>query len=101
MPPPQVVEYSVVGDGHNPGNRARGNGPEDRAPAKIVHRRYYAKSPTRALQLEVARLNATIAREIYALRKKSGLTQQQLAELVGTKGSVISRFEDQGVSGSG
>ena len=66
---------------------------------KIVHRRYYAKSPTRALQLEVARLNAAIAREIYALRKKAGLTQQQLAELVGTKGSVISRLEDDDYAG--
>src|SRR5678815_5007768 len=99
MPPPQVVEYSVVGDGHNPGNRARGTVRKYRALVKIVHRRYYAKSPTRALQLEVARLNAAIAREIYALRKKSGLTQQQLAELVGTKGSVISRLEDDDCAG--
>jgi DNA-binding XRE family transcriptional regulator len=61
---------------------------------KLLHRRYYAKSQARALQLEAARLNAAIAREIYALRKKAGLTQQQLADLVGTKGSVISRLED-------
>jgi DNA-binding XRE family transcriptional regulator len=66
---------------------------------KIVHGRYYAKSLTRALQLEFARLNAAIAREIYALRKKAGLTQQQLAELVGTKGSVISRLKDDDYAG--
>ncbi len=61
---------------------------------RILHRRYDAKSRKRALQLEAARLNAAIAREIYALRKRAGLTQQQLALLVGTKGSVISRLED-------
>jgi transcriptional regulator with XRE-family HTH domain len=31
--------------------------------------------------------------------QKAGLTQQQLAELVGTKGSVISRLEDDDYAG--
>jgi DNA-binding transcriptional regulator YiaG len=66
---------------------------------KILHRRYYAKSQARALQLEAARLNAAIAREIHALRKKARLTQQELAALVGTTGSVISRLEDDDYEG--
>lgn len=65
----------------------------------ILHRRYDAKSRKRALQLEAARLNAAIAREIYALRKKARLTQQELASLVGTTGSVISRLEDDDYEG--
>ena len=65
----------------------------------VLHRRYYAKSRTRVLELEIARLNAMIAREIYALRKQARLTQQQLAALVGTTGSVISRLEDDDYEG--
>ena len=41
-----------------------------------------------------ATLNAEIAQEIYALRTKSGLTQKQLAAMVGTTDSVICRLED-------
>jgi DNA-binding XRE family transcriptional regulator len=66
---------------------------------KILNRRYYAKSQARALDLEIARLNAAIAREIYTLRKKARLTQEQLARLVGTTGSVISRLEDDDYEG--
>jgi DNA-binding transcriptional regulator YiaG len=66
---------------------------------KILHRRYYGKSQARTLDLEAARLNAEIAREIYALRKKARLTQEQLARLVGTTGSVISRLEDDDYEG--
>lgn len=67
--------------------------------AKILHRRYYDKRPARALELETARLNAAIAREIYTLRKKARLTQEQLARMVGTTGSVISRLEDDDYEG--
>lgn len=66
---------------------------------KILHRRYYDKSRTRALDLETARLNAAIAHEIYTLRKRARLTQEQLARLVGTTGSVISRLEDDDYEG--
>jgi len=66
---------------------------------RILHRRYYDKSRARALELETARLNAAIAREIYTLRKKARLTQEQLAKLVGTTGSVISRLENDDYKG--
>ena len=66
---------------------------------KILHRRYYDKVRARALDLETARLNATIAREIFTLRKRARLTQEQLAKLVGTTGSVISRLEDDDYEG--
>lgn len=40
------------------------------------------------------RSNAAIARQIYMLRTRRGLTQKQLAELIGTKQPVIARLED-------
>ena len=66
---------------------------------EILHRRYYEGRPERMAGLEEARLNAAIARDIYALRTKAGLTQKQLAELVGTTASVISRLEDADYEG--
>ncbi len=39
-------------------------------------------------------LNAELAQLIYLARTQTGLTQQQLADLIGTKQSVIARLED-------
>jgi len=45
--------------------------------------------------LEEERANADIARKIYEIRTKSGLSQRALAKLVvGTTASVISRLEN-------
>ena len=66
---------------------------------EILHRRYVAGRPDQEAALEVARLNAAIAQELYDLRTKAGLTQKQLAELVGTAHSVISRLEDADYEG--
>lgn len=70
-----------------------------RGAVEILHRRYYAGRPQRLVALEEARANAEIARQIYALREKAGLTQQQLAKLVGTTASVICRLEDADYGG--
>jgi DNA-binding XRE family transcriptional regulator len=66
---------------------------------EIVHRRYYEGRPQRIAELAKAEANDTVARKIYALRKRAGLTQQQLAKLVGTTTSVICRLEDAGYQG--
>lgn len=66
---------------------------------EILHRRYIAGRPNQEAALENARLNAVIAQEIYNLRTKAGLTQKQLAELVGTAHSVVSRLEDADYEG--
>jgi ribosome-binding protein aMBF1 (putative translation factor) len=41
-----------------------------------------------------AGLNASIAQMVYDVRMEAGLTQAELAHLIGTKQSVISRLED-------
>jgi ribosome-binding protein aMBF1 (putative translation factor) len=44
-------------------------------------------------------LNAEVAQLIYAARTQAGLTQQQLADRIGTKQSVIARLEDSDYEG--
>jgi DNA-binding XRE family transcriptional regulator len=66
---------------------------------EILHRRYYEGKPKRIAELEQQRADDEIARQIYALREKAGLTQKRLADLVGTTPSVISRLEDSDYEG--
>ena len=65
----------------------------------ILRRRYVTGRPKAEAGLAVARLNAAIAQKIYDLRTKAGLTQKQLATLVGTSHSVVSRLEDADYEG--
>ena len=44
-------------------------------------------------------LNAEVARLIYTARTAAGLTQAELAELIGTKQPVIARLEDADYEG--
>jgi ribosome-binding protein aMBF1 (putative translation factor) len=44
-------------------------------------------------------INAEVAQLIYAARTKAGLTQKQLAELMGTKQPVIAILEDANYEG--
>jgi ribosome-binding protein aMBF1 (putative translation factor) len=46
-----------------------------------------------------ASINALVAQLIYEARTKAGLTQKQLAEVVGTKQPVIARLEDADYEG--
>ena len=66
---------------------------------EILHRRYFEVKPERLALLEEERANAEIARKIYELRTKAGLTQRELAKLVGTTASVICRLEDADYEG--
>jgi len=65
----------------------------------ILHRRYIGEDVERRVSLDVERVNAEVARTIYELRKKAGLTQKELAQMVGTTQSVISRLEDADYEG--
>ncbi len=66
---------------------------------EILHRRYYEGKPKRLVNLEKARANDQVARKIVALRTQAGLSQRQLAKLVGTTASVICRLEDADYEG--
>lgn len=66
---------------------------------EILHRRYYAGRPERLAALEEARANDNVARKITVLRLRAGLTQRQLAKLVGTTASVICRLESADYEG--
>ncbi len=65
----------------------------------IIRKRLYRGKAKRLAELEEARASAEVARKIYALRTDAGLTQAQLAKLVGTSRSVISRLEDDDYKG--
>ena len=66
---------------------------------EIIHHRNYEGKPDRLADLEEARQSFLIARTIYKLRTKAKLTQRELAVLVGTSTSVISRLEDDDYEG--
>jgi predicted transcriptional regulator len=64
-----------------------------RSAVDILRKRY----PPTAEDLKLSerfRQSFEIAQQVYALRTKTGLTQQELAERVGTTRSVICRLED-------
>ena len=61
---------------------------------EILHRRYVSGRPERAAELERIRADDDVARKIYDLRTKAGLSQRELAKLVGTSASAICRLED-------
>jgi DNA-binding XRE family transcriptional regulator len=66
---------------------------------KIIHERYFHGKPDMLAMLEEARVNNGIARKIYGLRGAAGLTQRQLAKIIGTTASVICRLEDADYEG--
>lgn len=66
---------------------------------EILHHRLFEGKPDRLRDLEEARANDEIARKIYELRTSAGLTQAQLAALIGTTPSVICRLEDADYEG--
>ena len=64
-----------------------------------LHKRYVGTKPDRLASMEQERTNAAIARTIHDLRAKAGLTQRELAILVGTTASVICQLEDSDYQG--
>src|SRR5271154_6591708 len=66
---------------------------------EILHRRYVQNDPARLAELDKIRADDAVARKIYDLRTKAGLSQRQLARLVGTTASAICRLEDADYEG--
>jgi ribosome-binding protein aMBF1 (putative translation factor) len=57
------------------------------------------EDPEMAEMIKEASLNADLAQLIYQVRTQAGLTQQQLADRIGTQQSVIARLEDADYEG--
>jgi ribosome-binding protein aMBF1 (putative translation factor) len=66
---------------------------------EILRRRFVEGDAEAEALLEEIRAEAEVARTIYRLRTGAKLTQQALAERVGTTASVISRLEDADYTG--
>lgn len=66
---------------------------------EILRRRYIDGDAERLASLEEERLHARVARRIYDLRTRAGLTQAELAARVDTTQSAISRLEDADYEG--
>ncbi|MCX7015383.1 MAG: XRE family transcriptional regulator [Candidatus Sumerlaeota bacterium] len=66
---------------------------------EILYHMFIKGDPEMERMLEEETLNAEIARRIYDLRTKAGLTQKELARKIGTTASVISRLEDSDYEG--
>ena len=65
---------------------------------EIIDRRFFKTKKARA-EVDEARSSARVARQIRRLRTDAGLSQRQLAGLVGTTASVICRLEDDDYEG--
>jgi predicted transcriptional regulator len=65
---------------------------------KII-KRMMKEDPELQEMVRESSLNAQVSQIIYDARKQAGLTQQQLADLVGTTQSVIARLEDADYEG--
>ena len=61
--------------------------------------RYIGNDPKQVEEYEQEVLNAEIARKVYDLRTKAGLSQRELARRVGTSASAICRLEDADYEG--
>jgi DNA-binding XRE family transcriptional regulator len=66
---------------------------------EIIHKRFFEGKPERLAELEKIRADDAVARKIYDLRTKAGLSQRALAKLVGTTASAICRLEDADYEG--
>jgi predicted XRE-type DNA-binding protein len=66
---------------------------------RALHERYVGDDPERIASFERAVADANVAMSIYQLRTEAKLSQRELAALVGTTASVISRLEDADYEG--
>src|SRR5262245_45944213 len=67
--------------------------------AATILERLTGEGPTVRQDVANARVNLEVAQMIYNVRTKAGLTQRGLAELIGSKQSVIARLEDADYEG--
>lgn len=66
---------------------------------KILKRRYIKDDKAREESVENEKINSRVASMIFQLRTEADLSQKDLADLIGTTQSVISRLEDADYDG--
>jgi ribosome-binding protein aMBF1 (putative translation factor) len=64
-----------------------------------AYNKYIKGDPEREASFQEELVKAEIARQIYDLREQAGMTQEQLAVLVGTEASVIDDIEEADYEG--
>jgi ribosome-binding protein aMBF1 (putative translation factor) len=64
-----------------------------------VYGRYVQGNSKREAQLRAIEADMDVAQQLYDLRTQSGLSQRDLAKLVGTTASVICQLEDSEYKG--
>ena len=69
------------------------------AALQYTYDRYVGDDPQRIEEYEQEVLNAEIARRVYDLRTKAGISQRELAKRVGTSASAVCRLEDADYDG--
>jgi DNA-binding XRE family transcriptional regulator len=66
---------------------------------EILHRRYVRGDAKKLAELDQIRADNAVARKIHDLRTQAGLSQRELAKLIGTSASTINRLEDADYEG--
>ena len=66
---------------------------------RILLDRFVGDDAQRKESLQEERVHAQAARTIYELRQEAGLSQKQMADMIKTTQSVISRLEDADYEG--
>lgn len=66
---------------------------------QFAYNRYIGDNPERIASFEEELANTEIARKIYDLRTQAGLTQGQLAKLVGTTAVIMRQLENADYEG--
>lgn len=66
---------------------------------KWMYDEFIGNDPEQIVSYQEERIKAEIARQVYDLREEAGLTQQQLAVLVGTSETVIDDLEEADYEG--
>ncbi len=66
---------------------------------RALHARYIGDDPERIESFERAVADANVATSISQSRTEAGLSQRELATLIGTTASVISRLENANYEG--
>jgi ribosome-binding protein aMBF1 (putative translation factor) len=74
--------------------KPRNSSKSESSAVQFLYDRYIGKDPERVKAYHHEILNAAIARQIFELRTKSGLSQRELAARVGTSASAICRLEN-------